>query len=455
MITTELADPGYRRDLGNGLMLRWSTPEDTEAIARLAGTVFRDRARDPFNVPLANHMHDLMSGRHPVMGPGDFALVEDTHKAGNRLVACTCLWRHTWEYEGIPFRIGRPEIVASDPDYRHRRLIRAVFELIHARSEAEGHLVQAITGIPYYYRLFGYEYALDLGGRCSTYISQIPAAQEGIPEPFTLRDATEADIPMLQHLYNRPRASSIVSGPIDEAWWRYQFATWRTSESGEGWHTQIITGADGHAQGYLITLTMRWGRNLPVFDMAFADGVNVQAIVLPLLRALASQGATMPVRDADPEPFSRIMFMLGRSHPLYDVLGKDLANSIEAPYAWYVRVAHLPAFLRHIAPALEQRLAHSIVAGYSGELTFDFYRGGLRMVFERGKLTTVEDWRCPIWDANPDTRFPPLVFLQVLFGYRSLDALRAAFPDVRVNDNVEALMKALFPCRPSWVLPLG
>jgi hypothetical protein len=43
----------------------------------------------------------------------------------------------------------------------------------------------------------------------------------------------------------------------------------------------------------------------------------------------------------------------------------------------------------------------------------------------------------------------------LLFGYRSLDALRSAFPDVWVNDNVELLVNALFPHRPSRVLPLG
>lgn len=454
-MSSSLADPAYRRDLGDGLLLRWSTAADTEAIVQLTSTVFRERAEDPPNVPLGNLMRELMSGSHPLMGPGDFALVEDRHRQGNPLVACTCLWRHTWEYEGIPFGVGRPEIVASDPDYRHRRLIRAVFELIHARSEAEGHLAQAITGIPYFYRLFGYEYALDLDGRCSTFVSLIPQAQEGTSEPFALRDATEADIPLLQFLYDRRRASSIVSGPIDEAWWHYQFATWRTSKSGDSWHTQIIIDAQGRAQGYLITLMMRWGNNLPVIDMAFADGVNVQAIMPLVLRALALQGASMPTRDAGQEPFSRIMFMLGRSHPVYDALGRELANVIEPPYAWYVRVAHLSDFIRHIAPALERRLAHSIVAGYTGELTFDFYRGGLRIVFERGKLTEAADWQCPIWNARPDGRFPPLVFLQLLFGYKSLDELRAAFPDVRVNDNAEVLVKALFPSRPSWVLSLG
>jgi hypothetical protein len=77
------------------------------------------------------------------------------------------------------------------------------------------------------------------------------------------------------------------------------------------------------------------------------------------------------------------------------------------------------------------------------------------MIFDRGKLTTVEDWQRPTWDANKDGGFPPLVFLQLLFGYRSLDELRFAFPDVRVNDNVELLVKALFPSRASWVASLA
>ena len=453
---TETADPTYRRDLGDGLILRWSTPADTEDIAQLVSSVFRDAPDAPLPIPLGNLMRELMSGTHPLMGPGDFALVEDTQKQENPLVACTCLWRHTWEYESISFGVGRPEFVATDPAYRNRRLIRAIFELIHARSEAEGHLVQAITGIPYFYRLFGYEYALDLEGTCYTHVSLIPRAEENSPELFTLRDATWEDIPLLQQLYDRQRASSVVSVPIGEDWWRYQLATWRTSETGDNWHIQMITGADGKPQGYLITLTMRWRRGVvPVINMAFASGANIQAIMPPILRALYAQGLQMPARGTNPGPVSRIAFVLGRTHPVYDVLGKDLANRKEAPYAWYVRVANLPKFIRHIAPALERRIAHSVVAGYSGELKFDFYRGGLRMVFDGGKLMTVEDWRRPIWNANEDGGFPPLLFLQLLFDYRSLDELRYAFPDVWVNDGVELLVKALFPSRPSWVVPLG
>ena len=50
--------------------------------------------------------------------------------------------------------------------------------------------------------------------------------------------------------------------------------------------------------------------------------------------------------------------------------------------------------------------------------------------------------------------FPPLVFLQLLFGHRSLRELRHAFPDVWANETGRALLEALFPSRLAWVLPL-
>jgi hypothetical protein len=448
----EQADPFYRCELGDGLVLRWSTSVDTPALARLVSQVFREREDAPPNTFLERLVEELMSGAHPLMGPGDFAVVEDQSRQEHPLVACTCLWRHTWEYEGVAFGVGRPEIVASDPAYRHRGLVRALFELIHARSEAEGHLVQGITGIPYFYRLFGYEYALHLGGSRTTLVSQIPPAQEGEgSEVYTLRDAMWEDLPLVQHLYDQRRAEGIVSMQLNEAWWRYHFANWSSSLAGAHWHIQIILNRQKQPQGYLITQAKRWQKSLPVTDMAFVRGTNVQAMVLPLLRALADQGKDLPSREAESEPFTQISFDLGGAHPWYEVLNKDLTGTQEAPYAWYLRVANLPGFLWHIAPVLERRLASSLVAGYSGELTLDFYRGGLRLVFERGKLITAENWQCPIWSVRPEIRFPPLTFLQVLFGYRDLDALRASLPDVRVSESKEILLRALFPTRASWV----
>lgn len=455
---TELTPAHYdldvKRGLGNGLLLRWSDATDTEEIVYLTSMVFRDDADEPPNTGLGNLVRELMSGRHPLQGPRDFVVVEDTLRPEHRIVACTCFWSQMWEYEGIPFGFGRPEIVATDPAYRNRGLVRTLFEEIHARSEAEGHLAQGITGIRYFYRQFGYEYALNLGGRRITNLSLIPATKEKEPEPYTLRDAVEEDIPLILELYDRRRRESIVTSPIESTWLRYHLRMWNVIEADDYWHLQIIIDRTGIAPGFLLTPALRWGKQMEVFALEVRPQVNLQAVLPPILRALAVQGQQLREKPGA-GPLNEISFDLGVTHPVYDVLGSALTTRKNPPYAWYVRVPDVPRFLRHIAPALERRLLESPLGRYSGELHITLYRGGLHLIFEDGTLKLAEPWRSPVYSTIEDAGFPPLVFLQLLFGYRSLDDLRYAYPDVRVKDEAELLLKTLFPMKPSWVVPLG
>ena len=453
MATVTPADPNYRRESGNGLVQRWSTPEDTEKIALLCGMVFRDKADEPLNARMIDAVRRQMSGDYPLMGPGDYAVIEDTSKEGHPLVACTCLWRQEWEYEGVAFGVGQPEFVATHPDYRNRGLIRRLFEMVHARSEAEGHLVQAITGIPYFYRQFGYEYALELEGRRVTYLSLIPKAQESAAEPYTLRAATNADIPQLMELYNLQRSTSMIWAILSERFWRYQVEEVKDPlTAGKGMCVKMIVDNVGTVQGYLMMATRRSGSTLRVYALNLAPGVSWQAVVPALLRALQAYGLQMPVTEPDAPPLNGISFVLGSAHPVYEVLGKTLAPFYEPPYAWYVRVRDVLAFLQHIAPVLERRLANSMAASYTGEFTLDFFHGGVRLVFDKGRITKIEPWRAPTYKSDADATCPALVFLQLLFGYRSLDELRYAFPDVYIEKNgAEVLLNALFPKKCSWV----
>ena len=441
-----------RRDLGDGLVLRWSTAADTERIATLLSMVYRDKAEEPPNTNAIKSVRAMMNGDHPLMGPNDFGVIEDTSKQGKPVVACTCLWKHTWTYEGIPFTVGRPEMVGTDPAYRHRGLVRALFELVHQRSEAQGDLAQAITGIAYFYRQFGYEYALELEDRRATPISLIPKAKEGEPEPFTLREARGEDILEIAALYNRRRVGSIVSESITHKQWLYEIETWREHpELSHAFNFQMIVDAAGQTAGFVAANVRRRGKGLDVWLLEFAEGVNVQTAMPSVLRALHSYGLNMELARPDAPPLSEIGFYLGTTHPVHEVLGEELARAKEPPYAWYVRVQDLPAFLMQIAPALEKRLAASPVVGHTGEIKLDFYRGGLRMVFEQGHLKGAEHWQVPLYESNTSGGFPPLVFLQVLFGHRSIEALRQAFPDVWVSDEARPVLKALFPTRPSFV----
>src|SRR4029453_8057052 len=113
-------------------------------------------------------------------------------------------------------------------------------------------------------------------------------------------------------------------------------------------------------------------------------------------------------------PISDICFHLGRAHPVYDLLRQIPTGHYNPPYAWYVRVPDVPAFIRHVAPLLEKRLADSVLSGYTGELLLDFYRGGLHLNFEQGKLSAVEPWQSPAFGDSTQAGCPPLIFLQLL-----------------------------------------
>ena len=140
-------------------------------------------------------------------------------------------------------------------------------------------------------------------------------------------------------------------------------------------------------------------------------------------------------------------------HPAYEALG-NLGATYDPPYAWYVRVPDLPRFVRHIAPQLERRLADSVAAGHTGELKLNFYRYGVRLKFEQGRLESVDTWQ-PSSEDESNPSFPNLTFLQLLFGYRSLDELRQAYVDVQYgNDTARVLLNALFPRQASHVWAL-
>jgi len=149
-----------------------------------------------------------------------------------------------------------------------------------------------------------------------------------------------------------------------------------------------------------------------------------------------------------------ISFALGSEHPVYTACDERPAHSWP-PYAWYLRLPDLPGFLRRVAPVLEQRLARSIAAGHTAELNLSFYRDGLRLVLTNGQLTTIEPWQPSAGDDGA-AAFPGLTFLQLLFGHRSLDELRQAFPDCRVQgDEARVLLNALFPKQASSVWPIS
>ncbi len=439
------------RRLDDGLTIRKATIEDAQALADFNGYVHGHPEEGFFDEGIAAWTRDLIGRPHPTFKPEDTLFVEDAQTG--KIVSSANLISQTWTYAGIPFGVGRPELVGTLPEFRNRGLVRAQFEIIHQWSAERGERVQAITGIPYYYRIFGYEMALELSGGRAGSLSRIPRLREGESEPFRIRPAREEDIPFLAQLYQQASQRSLVSCVWTEALWRYELLE-MDRQNVHHREIRIIENQHGERVGFLGHPTDKWGSMMQLFPYEIIPGLSWAAVTPTVARYLAAYGRALPTKAGEAE-LGEIGFWGGSDHPVYHVWADELPQ-IRRPYAFYMRVPDLPGFLRLIAPVLEKRLAESYLAGHTGELKITFYTGGLRLAFDKGRLAACEPWKpAPVANAG-DAAFPSLTFLQLLFGFRSLEELKFAFPDCWTEGSQpHILLNALFPKQASSIWPIA
>jgi len=219
-------------DLGDGLVLRRSRAEDAEALADFNAIIQSDEGADYPDEKVWWWTYDLMAKPHPTFQTSDFTVVEEA--ATGKIISSMNLIPQIWTYAGIPFKVGRPELVGTLPEYRNRGLVRRQFDIIHEWSAQYGDKVQAITGIPYHYRQFGYEMAMNLSGGRAGFPTHIPRLKEGESEPYLIRPATDADIPFISQLYITGCKRSMVACDWGDTLWSYEL-TGKSEKKSIGW----------------------------------------------------------------------------------------------------------------------------------------------------------------------------------------------------------------------------
>ena len=74
MLNTKTMETTLLRDLGDGLILRRSTPADADALGDFNSRIHSDDGfENPFE-PIAIWTRDLLRGNHPTFGTGDFTI---------------------------------------------------------------------------------------------------------------------------------------------------------------------------------------------------------------------------------------------------------------------------------------------------------------------------------------------------------------------------------------------
>jgi hypothetical protein len=394
------------RELPGGLVLRTATASDVAGIVEL-GVESHGRAQEW-------GIRTLLSG--PDLGPERFTVVCD----GDRIVSSLCLMAHRFRFGGVELAVGRPEFVATVPDHRRHGLVRAQLDVVHEWSAARGDLLQLITGINYFYRRFGYEYALDY----LHYFCLKPGLQVPAPARWLVLPARAADLDDLRRLLQSAISPAELVADRDAVDWERlldddpsnPLRMWVAVQRGavHGMAAVLMEGDDG--------------------PVRMAD---VAADTCDAVAALVAHGAA----GAGARPF----WIADRPGTPVSAFLADRGVPARKPIGVYARVPDPVALLDRLRPVLSDRLVESPHAGDQGELLVSLYNQGIRLSYEPGKVTAVE-WAPGVEDPEDEgvVGVPPDLVATLLLGRYGALELERRHDDVTLG-NSRTLMATLFP----------
>jgi hypothetical protein len=407
----------YRNALEGSLVLKSVASESD--VARLAA--FNGQIHDQ---GVADMTRELILN-HPNTRPEHWLFVED--ESTEQVVSSLCLIPWTWRYQGVEIQAGEMGIVGTLDAYRRRGLIRALVGRFKELLRDGEYDLSQIQGIPYFYRQFGYEYAMPLEGGWHVQLHQIPDHPAGEAAPYDFRVANTQDIPALSRLYDQAAQDLDICVVRSEAEWRYLLGpSTKTEMDAQTW---LMVDAQDRVAAYLRVPKEGFGTGLIVNEVSRLDASLAMA-ALRFLKKLSAERNKPYLRLNVPQ--SSVLIQMARTLGAHDA----------GRYAWQIHLVDVARLLRKLAPAFERRLAASPLAGLSKTISLNLYQEAFDLRFEAGKLLAVD---AVGFRDGGTIRLPPFLLAPLLLGYKSRQELAQAYPDFSVWGEAQLLVDTLFP----------
>jgi len=394
------------------------TDEDIEQYLELTRVVFRpEEDVDVFVRNLIDY--------HPTMTLEDHFVI----KHGGKIVSCLILIPVNWSIGGIPLKVAEMGNVATLPEYRHRGLIRRLVTEFHKRVADKGYDLSIIKGIPYFYRQFGYEYAIPLDPETRIKIHQI----RDYEPKHDIRPFASKDIPKAMQLLKQVQKKFYVHGVRDEKIWRMQQET-RMAEDPPKFEGYVVE-ENGEMIAYFRIVDNPKDKELVMREISEID----QRVAQSVLRFLKDRGKQ--------RGHETLVVLASHLDSLTDYIVSIGGVKCIPPYELLIRVTDYVKMFQKMKPLFEKRLATSTYRHLTEKLNFNFRRYTVQMAVEDGKITDIQRL-----ETNEDRTmgFNPLVFTKLLLGHKSREELEMTYPDFGVRQSHKHLVDVLFPKLPSY-----
>ncbi|MDG6220306.1 MAG: GNAT family N-acetyltransferase [Candidatus Thermoplasmatota archaeon] len=388
---------------------RLDTPEEAMGVENLIGLALPEE-------DLAHYRHYME--RHPRRDEIDrIVAVED-----GIVIGCALLIPRTLEWKGEAIDVDEVGFVATHPSYQGRGVMSALLNRTMGYVKERKMALSFIYGIPYFYRRFGYEYAIHddtFGPYSSIPLSKIKG------RAFSSDKLTPEDVKRLDKIFARASAPLSLRAERKPADWFFQEALMTLQGNWES----IVFKEKNRLKGY--ARIQHDSQKLILREMA-GEGLEKPENQDRYLKALANRAT-----DGEKE----LCMGLPPEHPMQLSVERLGGEKKRIHYGAYVKIVSLENLFFSIKASLEKNLEGTEHERYTGTLYLDVYEQGITLIFKNGKITKMGRER-----AKEDThiRMPPEILAQLFTGYKTVDQI-SDVPDVLASREGLALVGSMFP----------
>jgi hypothetical protein len=363
---------------------------------------------------------------HPLTQKSEFQVVEDT--STGQIVSTSCLVPWNMSFAGVPLRCSMLEMFYTLPAHRNKGLVRVQIERLHRMINEKGDDLAIIWGIPYYYRQYGYSYAVDGMVSQSLPAWRIDEAPAGAAGRHRLREAGVGDVPVLCEFYTRATSSLDVRLERSPEHWRYMIEKLK-------FPVFIVEETDGgRPAGYLIRTES--GRMVHVLE----SGVVDHEAGMSVLRLLKREHDEILINW----PQTGTLVKLSES------LGSVRVRNTQ----WLFRVPDMRALLLTLRPLFDRRLQASDCRALNKDFILNLFRGGYRIEIREGRIADVQSVGfvdTSMGAEGGDLNIHPDAFIRLLLGHSSVDDVYDSWPDLVLRPEDRGLVNTLFPKMTSYL----
>jgi predicted acetyltransferase len=357
---------------------------------------------------------------HPEMTDTDYFMV----KQGDEAVAGLVLIPQRWSIDGVEIKVAEMGCVGTVPEHRRKGVQWILNNEFDEYAKSKGYDMCVLAGIPYFYRQFGYQYAVELDYETTIEPEKLPMETHLVSRGFKEEDMLEVQS-LLEHIQSRYLVHSIRTPAI----WKMQQET--GTYGAEPFKAMAVLDGE-KLVGYY-----RWWAEERLFnikELALKDEAYLEDIAACIRKEAMKQGAEkIKTKLSHEDAFSKYLIERGA-----------MKNK---PYGWQIKLLDPRSFLEKLGPVFEKRVAESEFNGLTKELHMNFWKYKIKLGFKEGKLVSVEH----VSEAKRVLGMNPYASIQLFLGFRSREDLDYAYPDFYIRGRNEALIDVLFPRKPGYI----